>query len=435
MKEKIDRLSKGIFEYEMPELMVSDTELDIVVEAGIRKEGSIRISNEAGHRMKGVLYVTGKILFLSRTDFIGTECEVEYEVDASTLQPGEEHIGTINIISDCGECQIPFHVQVTEPSFHTSIGHVRDLFQFANLARMNWKEALELFESKEFSKVVLQKEPRYRLAYEQLLKSTDTSLAMEEFLVLVHKKKNCKFSTNVTSLEYEAGDRNFMESLVVKKDQWGYLNIKLMKESEYLSLPKEELTTEDFVNGQAEVSFVIEAEKMKRGNYFAKIVLSAGKTQIEIPVTIRKSVSDAGEIRFRSNMHRLEYRLMDIYLQFRNSRVSSANYLSESERITEAVLALLDRQEMENTDPTLKTELEDKKCAYELYRAYLGIVSGKNRGTDDSYEWILSRKSYFERNNRVFYCAVLYLEAMKSRDKNLIEEYVEVFRRCYEQDK
>ena len=99
MKEKIERLSKGIFEYEMPELLVSEPELDIVVEEGIRKEGSLRITNNAGQRMKGVLYVTGKILVLAKTDFIGAECEVEYEVDASTLQAGEEHTLTYGFSS------------------------------------------------------------------------------------------------------------------------------------------------------------------------------------------------------------------------------------------------------------------------------------------------------------------------------------------------
>ena len=90
MKEKIERLSKGIFEYEMPKLLVSEEEIDIIVEKGIQREGSIRISNSAGQRMKGVLYVTGKILNLNRTDFIDTECEVEYQVNTSVLQTGEE---------------------------------------------------------------------------------------------------------------------------------------------------------------------------------------------------------------------------------------------------------------------------------------------------------------------------------------------------------
>ena len=207
--------------------------------------------------MKGVLYVTGKILFLSRTDFIGAECEVEYEVDASKLQAGEEHIGTVSIVSDCGECQIPFRIQVAEPSFQSSVGSIRDLFQFANLARVSWKEAVELFSSEDFAKVVLQKEPKYRIAYEQLMLSTDVSQAMEEFLVLVHKKKNCEFRVLTTKAEYEAESKNFMETLVIKKEQWGYLNIKLKTESPYISLAKDEITMEDFVNGQAEVGFVV----------------------------------------------------------------------------------------------------------------------------------------------------------------------------------
>ena len=49
---------------------------------------------------------------------------------------------------------------------------------------------------------------------------------------------------------------------------------------------------------------------------------------------------------------------------------------------------------MENTDPSVKAEIEEKKYRYELYRAYLSIVDGKNRMGDDSYEMILGRKSF-----------------------------------------
>ena len=434
MKEKIERLSKGIFEYEMPILLVSEKELDIVVEAGIRTEGSIRIANSAGQRMKGVLYVTGKILSLSRTDFIGANCEVEYDVDASTLQAGEEHVGTINIVSDCGECQIPFTIRVTEPSFASSIGNIRDLFQFANLARLNWKEALELFASANFSKVVLQKEPKYRPAYRRLLNSSDVSQAMEEFLVLVHKKNPCDFSVLTKKAEYEAESKNFMETLVIKKDQWGYTNIKVTTNSPFISLSKEEITMDDFANGQAEAGFVVLAEQMKRGNYFAEIVLSGGRKEIRVPVVVKNHTAGETVTLFNRSMHRLEYRITELYLQFRNNEIASGIYLAESMRLLESILILLDKQDMESTDPAVKSQIEETKYRYELYRAYLSIVDGKNRGIDDSYEVIVSRKSFFERNNRVLYCAVLYLEAMKSRDKALVEEYAAIIRRIYEQE-
>ena len=235
MKEKIERLSKGIFEYEMPKLLVSEEEIDIIVEKGIQREGSIRISNSAGQRMKGVLYVTGKILNLNRTDFIDTECEVEYQVNTSVLQTGEEYTGSISVISDCGECQIPFKIRVAEPSFSGSAGNISDLLQFAELARVHWKEALELFVSEDFAKIVLQKEPKYRLAYQRLLNSSDLSQAMEEFLVLTHKKNVCDFQV-ITSAEYESESKDFMETLTIRKEQWGYINIKIKTNSPYISL-------------------------------------------------------------------------------------------------------------------------------------------------------------------------------------------------------
>lgn len=435
MKEKIERLSKGIFTYEMPELLVSEKELYINVEAGKHKGGSLLITNDSGQRMKGVIYVSKKILRLSRTDFIGAECEVEYEVNASALCPGEKHTGTINIVSDCGERQIPFQINITEPAFQSSIGSIRDLFQFTNLARLAWKEALELFQRPEFSKIVLQREPAYRLAYEQLLKSADISQALEEFLVLVHKKKACDFSVTATGTEYVSASENFMEALVVKKESWGYLNIELRAESPYILLQKEKITTEDFINGQAEIPFVVEAEKLKQGNYFTELVLSGTRKEIRVPITIKNRGKGAPFSENRRKLRRLECHLMELYLKFRDNRVSGGNYLSESERLLESVFTVLDKMDKEDAALTDKTALEEKKYAYELYRAYLSIVDGKNRGKEEACAVVFGRKSFFERNYPIFYCTVLYLEAMKSRDKKLIEEYVSVIRSYYEQEK
>lgn len=435
MKEKIERLSKGIFEYEVPSLIVSETSLDIVVEAGIRKEGAIRIANEAGQRMKGVLYVTGKILVLNRTDFIGTECEVEYLIDASILQPGEEHIGTINIVSDCGECQLPYHVRVAEPSFPSSVGKLKDLFQFANLARANWKEALELFRREDFSEVVLQKEPRYCLAHEQLRQSPDLSRAMEEFLVLVHKKKASDFYIEVDSIELEAGTERFLESLTIKKEQWGYLNLKVNTEAEYLSLAKKEFYADDFINGQVQLEFIVEAEKLRQGVYHTEITISSGKKTIHVPVRVKSYGTGEPIVLYKRNMHRLEYQITKLYLDFRKNVITVGNFLTESVQLTESVLALLDKWEVESADPAVKEEIEETRYRYELYRVYLSVVDGKNRSGQEIWERIISKKSYFERNYKLFYCVILYLETMKYRSRELVEQYTGIIRGYYEQDK
>ena len=206
MKEKIERLSKGIFEYETPKLQLSQTELCILVEIGSKKQGSFFVTTKTKQKIKALLYVTGKVLSLDRYEFIATECEIKYEIDATTLTLGEKYTGIISIISDCEEIHIPFYVDVIEPSYDTSIGKIQNLDQFINLAQVNWKEALFLFQSKGFIKGILQKEERYHLVYEQLKESSDLSHAMEEFLVLIHKKEKCDFLIDVEKLERDIND-------------------------------------------------------------------------------------------------------------------------------------------------------------------------------------------------------------------------------------
>lgn len=435
MKEKIERLAKGIFEYEMPELLVSETDLHVYVEAGMQMTAAIRVKNSEGKRMKGVLYVTGKILVLEDANFVGTECELPYSVDAKMLLPGETHTGSISIISDCGESHLPFSVHVTEPAYQSSIGPVKDLFQFTNLARMNWAEAQEFFISPAFATVVLKKNKKYLAAYEQLTESPDKERAMEEFLVAVHKKKRCGLKTDQGSFELVAGEEDFQESFSIGKNQWGYVRFAVTSTSPYITVAKSEYTAADFVNGQAEISFVVNAKRMKSGKHFAELVCADARQEIRIPVVIHKQKKEESEYPWKS-AKRMEYKLMEQYLQLRNNVTTGGAYLAESGRILESLLAMLDRNVMDSEDALFRAEAEKKKQAYELYRAYLAIVDSKSKYRDELYEAAIRKRSYFERSQQMLsYCATLYLETMKERSNLLAEEYAESIRILYEQEK
>lgn len=435
MKEKIERLAKGIFEYEMPELLVSETDLHVYVEAGMKKNGAIRVKNREGKRMKGVLYVTGKLLMLEDTNFVGTECELPYSVDAGMLLPGEVHTGSISIISDCGESHLPFSIHVTEPLYQSSIGPIRDLFQFTNLARMNWREAQEFFHSEQFPVVVLKRDAKYLLTYEQLKESPDGARALEEFLVYVHKKKRCELSVDRKEFSLAAGKENFQEQLAVRKDQWGYVRFTVSATSPYISFGKTEYSSEDFVNGQTQIRFEVHAEAMKEGKHFAEIICADARQEIRIPVLIHKQKNEENEYPWKS-AKRMEYKLIEQYLQLRNNVATSGAYLAESGRILESLLAILDRNVMDCEEPARRAEIEKKKQAYELYRAYLAIVDNKSKNREELYEAALRRRSYFERSQQMLsYCATLYLETMKERSGVLAEEYAASIRILYEQEK
>ena len=53
MKEKIDQYAKGIFEYHMPEVIMTPSALSVSVDAGEIAQGSFRVSNSAGRSMRG----------------------------------------------------------------------------------------------------------------------------------------------------------------------------------------------------------------------------------------------------------------------------------------------------------------------------------------------------------------------------------------------
>ncbi len=433
MKEKIERLAKGIFEYEMPDLIVSESVLVVPVEAGMQTTGSICLKNSMSKRMKGVLYVTGKILVLEENNFVGTECEIFYHVNAEQLIAGEVHKGSISIISDCGEFELPFSVEVKEPTYKSSIGTVHDLFQFANLARVNRQEAEEFFVSENFEKIVLRKEEKYRPAYEQLIQSTDKARALEEFLVMVHKKKRCLLTCETTSLTLEAGKENFQESIWIRRNQWGYVSLSVSTTAPFLAIQKQEIGAEDFVNGQAEIRFVVDAEHLRPGRHYAEIICRDARQEIRIPVSVHSRRDKEEEYPWK-NAKRLEAKLLEQYLQFRNGALTSGVYLAESGRILESLLALLSRQAADCEETKKKEEIEKLRQGYELYRAYLSVADNKTRVQEEAYHAVMRRRPAYERENRRFYCATLYLEAMKQRERALVEEYAGIIRTFYEQE-
>ena len=55
MKEKIERLSKGIFEYAPQKLQLSQTELCVLVERGSKKQGSFFVTTKTKQKIKALL--------------------------------------------------------------------------------------------------------------------------------------------------------------------------------------------------------------------------------------------------------------------------------------------------------------------------------------------------------------------------------------------
>ena len=155
MKEKINLLSKGIFEYGCPDIRVSDESIFLEVEAGRHFSGEFRVYAVNGIDVRAKVFSSNKQMRCAETDIIGTDNQIHFTFIADNMEPGDKAEGHISIISNGGEIQIPYKVTVRSPYCITSIGEVGNLEEFSRLASEHWQEAVNLFKSADFPRVFL----------------------------------------------------------------------------------------------------------------------------------------------------------------------------------------------------------------------------------------------------------------------------------------
>jgi hypothetical protein len=244
----MERFSKGDFEYELPFICLSEEKINITAESGKIYEGSFTVSNGAQRPMKGCVYSSSRLMQPINTSFNDITNTIVYRFDAVSLKADKEIQGEFSIVSDCGETFLPFIIKTESPCCMSSLGKIRDLFQFANLARMDWSDAKRVFRSDDFEDIFLENEDRYKIIYRNLLKSVSTSQALEEFLIAVHKKAAVKLEIDKTSVEYNVMEESFADRLTLSKNQWGYTEVRVSTDAPFIVLEQKFLWTDRFIS-------------------------------------------------------------------------------------------------------------------------------------------------------------------------------------------
>ncbi len=429
MKEKIDKFSKGIFEYEQPEIKLSEDVLNIFIDSGSTKEGSFIITNSQSVSMKGLLYSSSKCMQLSQTTFVGNNCEIFYVADATYLEAGEHLEGQINIVSDCGERQIPFIISVLGATRLTSMGHIGNIFQFTNLAKTAWPEAAALFKQDIFYTSVIRKEKKLETQYNILKKGPDDGLVLEEFLCLNKKKNESGFFIGTSEINADAERKEFIERIFVSKNNWGYLKLKVKSDSDFIVPQRIEIGNDDFISGKFELRILIKADMLKEGIHTGSVTIYNAKHEVVIPVTVKiRSDNETGKLalrRIKSNIKRL----MELYLSYSSGKINGGVYIAESIKLSEMMIQLLDKERSSGNihEKWMTKRMEQLK----LYRAYLAYLEEDKFQNEEIIAGVLLKKNEYEvRENRLF-AGILYLEAIKSRNKTLTDTNLEKIKRCF----
>ena len=425
LKEKIKQLSREHFEYELPELLCSEEKLELEVETGKIYKGTLVIRNKENRRMKGLLYSSSHLLCLDTDSFVGTEATVSYEVHAEDIRVKDTIQGVISIVSSCGEKEIPYTITVVEKYIEASFGEVKDLFHFTNLAKINWTKAVGIFKTEDFEKLLLKKDTEKQNLYQELIKSSDTNQALEEFLVAIQKKESTRISVEKQHFSYQVRKEDISGALQIKKDNWGYLDFEVYVNQDFLEVENSRINNEVFIGNSYQLPFEIKNANLRAGKNFAKIILKNMYQKIEINFEIEKIVKHMERDYDAAKRKRYEIILINNYINFRSNRIAISDYVLEMRDAVHKLAAI---------EVVLRNlgELGYSR-RLDLYRIHLYMVEGNDEKAREILAALDKEEHILKKNTLVDYCGYLYLKALFSRKDSDLQYALREIRECYKQ--
>ena len=236
MKQIIREILEGKFRYDNASLDFSCPRIEMSIQAGERKEDSFIIYGPEGILTEGYVISTDLRMECLTASFSGSQDEIFYCVDASESKAGEEIKGAFHIVSNQGEYHLPFSVTVKADVIDSSLGNIKNLFHFTNLAKSNWEEAVNLFYNKEFSQIFTGNDKQYYTAYKGLSEVYGNEHNVEEFLLEIHKKKPVEYIPEETQIKIENPTPLSRYALVVNRNGWGYTHLRIETEGDFLNI-------------------------------------------------------------------------------------------------------------------------------------------------------------------------------------------------------
>lgn len=342
MDEQIANLPEENFDYENGSLDFSCTKLELTLYRDEQAEGSFQVYGPKGRLTRGKVYSSEPRMHCLTREFIGEEEEISYVFDGTGLEEGDVLKGEFYFISNQGEYYLPFVVTVAYHTMESSLGVIKNLFHFTNLAKTNWAEALKLFYSPDFSLVFSGSDKQYYQLYRGLSVYRGSEQNMEEFLLSINKKQKVEYILSEKELHIEEPDAETEYGFSITRNGWGYTRLTVSSESGLLLPQKEILTDDDFLGNGCKVHFSVCRELLHGGNNYDTLLIQTPYDTYSVAVQITVGIPPIHGGKHRAK-RQLIVQLMEFYQAFRLKKIGTSTWLKETQKLVEQLLALDDR--------------------------------------------------------------------------------------------
>lgn len=284
MRERINRLAKGIVDAECPRLFLSPVQVEETLGNNTIYKRELYLSSENNLYIKGLAYSSHSRVRILNHAFGGLRNHIAYEIDTSWCENGDTIKGTINLVTNSGELEVPFlfHVEMMASiRIMTTLYTIED---FVELARKDMDLALRLMEYRDFTDAPFLQDMHVRAVYEGLKGHGNRQNALEEFFLALGVKEPIELTLSTAKKNYENPMDIISDKVVLTKNTWGYIYIEVRADGDFIELSKKVITQGDFEDGRFELRFKIHPERMHQGKNLGAIRLQTvhGDTVIRV---------------------------------------------------------------------------------------------------------------------------------------------------------
>lgn len=255
-----------------------------------QRKGTFQIKNVAETPMEGYILSNDMRMQCLTPIFRGESAEITYCFDSTGMEPGDEVKGEFQIISNKGEYTLAFEVKREKQYLYSIMGNIRNLFHFANLAKTNWEEAVQLYYSQGFKAILEGNDAQYISIYRGLSNRPGNQQNVDEFLVAVKKKNRIMYESDVKEIRVKDPEETLMQEIEISKNGWGYVALEVSVEGYFVGIEKEVYTEDDFLGNVCRIPIYLEPTHMHQGINYGKVTVKTSQQVIEIPVVAENRV-------------------------------------------------------------------------------------------------------------------------------------------------
>jgi hypothetical protein len=337
LKRRMEQLINGRFEYEVPKLILSESEIAVSTKAGESYRGELFLGAADNRRIKGMVMSSNRRVLLAKEKFSGTAVRIPYGVDVKGLSAGDCVEAVITVNSSIGEYQVPVKVQVEDAQIHTSLGDIRTLNEFVKLAENDYREAFRLYTSDSFERILQGADRKYRSLYEGMSQNPVTYQHMEEFMIGTGRKEPVELHLDKDHKDWDRIENTLKDSLYLYKSGWGYARMEVEVRGDFLEVEKRVITSEDFIGSVYGLEYLIRKDKLGKGRKYGQIRIKT------VYGTLVYEVKASGNSEYRLSTYLAEKksqtRLALLYEQFRLEKITANEWKDKT---------LLELEELKN---------------------------------------------------------------------------------------